>query len=116
MAEIVYYRGDTKPRIVTLREKTNDDTLGAVIDITSCSFIMTVDPKKNPTDNVNNLFQIVGVISGDPLLGKVVFAPAVGDTDQAIATYYYDIQMTDASGYISTIALDKFKIIQEITK
>ena len=98
MAEIVYYRGDTKPRIVTLREKTNDDTLGAVIDI------------------VNNLFQIVGVISGDPLLGKVVFAPAVGDTDQAIATYYYDIQMTDASGYISTIALDKFKIIQEITK
>ena len=111
MAAITYYRGDSRPRTITVR----DSETGLPIDITGATFLMTVDPTIDPLVITANLFQLTGTITNADR-GQVEFAPTSTDTDQAPATYYYDIQMTDAEGYLSTIAVDEFIIIQDITK
>jgi hypothetical protein len=85
------------------------------IDVTGCTFLLTVDPAKAPADNTNNLFDIVGTILDAPA-GEVEFAPSALDADQLPGTYYYDIQMTDGAGRVRTVALDKWVVTQDITK
>ena len=58
----------------------------------------------------------MGVLNADPDTGKVSFTPTKEGTNLPVETYYYDVQMTDASGNVRTIAKFKFKITQDITK
>ena len=110
MTEIIRKRGDTYANEFIIK-----DSAGTVIDITGYSFTLTVDPQKNPTDDSNNLFQLAGNITDGPN-GAVEFAPSAVQADQEPGTYYYDLQMTDLSGAIRTVALDKYKFVQDITK
>lgn len=89
---------------------------GTPLDITGASFLQTVDPSPDPTDSLGNLFQLTGVIVGDPILGVVSFTPTAMDTDQDPDTYFYDIQMTSAGGGIRTIAKGEYVIGPDITK
>ena len=109
MTDIERKRGDTYPV-----ELTVTDSAGTAIDITSYTFLLTVDPEKAPTADTNNLFQLTGVIT-DATGGVVTFTPTASNTD-AVGTYYYDIQMTDSGGLISTLDSGKFKLVQDITK
>ena len=86
------------------------------VDITGATFIMTVDPAPDPTDNTANLFSVTGVINGAPTLGLVDFTPTVVDTDQLPSTYFYDIEMVHPTIGRRTILKGKFIISQEITK
>lgn len=117
--DICRFRGDTKPvkRILT------QEGSPSVVDITGFSFLMTVNTAKNP-DPVSSpvigsqIFQIVGVLT-DPQAGKFQFpytgSPNPGDLLPP-ATYYYDMQMTDGTGEVSTIAKGRYIIKQDITK
>jgi len=109
-ATLEYGRGDSFGSEITIKNK-----LGVATNITGFSFIMTVDTDLSPIDITSNLFSVTGVITDAPN-GKVEFSPLDTDTDLSEDTYYYDIQMTDASTKKRTIIKAKFKIIQDISK
>ncbi|MES2180703.1 MAG: hypothetical protein V4493_01210 [Pseudomonadota bacterium] len=110
MTDITRKRGDTYADGFILK---NADT-GDVIDITDCTFVLTVDPSKAPVDATNNLYSLVGDIT-DSLEGKVEFAPDVNQADH-VGTFYFDVQMTDGAGRKRTVDSGKYKYIQDITK
>lgn len=115
LGDIEWYRGDSYPLELTIKDKAT----GEPVDLTGYTFLFTVNSEQNPDDVTNQLFQTVGVIDVDQGLntGKVIFTPEVLDTeDAAIATYYYDIQLSYAVGRPRTIKKAKFKIIQDISK
>ncbi len=112
IGDIEWFRGDSFPLELALKNKLD----GLAIDITGYTFILTVDTKSSPPDDSTKVFSTPGVISGDPVEGKVTFTPTTANTDIAPAGYYYDIQMTDAGSNIRTIAKFKFKIVQDISK
>ncbi len=107
---ICWGRGDSDAKGFIIQD--ND---GVVVDITGFSFKLTVSSEKDPADQVNEQFSIVGVIT-DATNGKVAFSPTVTDTDIAPDTYFYDIEMTDAGGALSTRIVAKALIVQDITK
>jgi hypothetical protein len=60
-------------------------------------------------------FSLTGTITDAPN-GKVTFAPTTVDTDIDAVKYFYDIEMTDGGGAVSTIIKGVARIIQDITK
>ncbi len=110
MTAITRKRGDTYAETITVT-----DTAGTAINITGYTFKLTVDPEKAPATAANNLFSITGTILS-PTAGTVEFAPSALQADQAPGTYYFDIQMVDGAGRIRTIALDKYIVVQDISK
>lgn len=115
--EICRFRGDTKAvkRVIT------QDGSPSTVDITTFSFLMTVNTVKNPVEGSptvgTQLFQTVGTITDGPN-GKFEFeytaSPNPAELDPG--GYFYDIQMTDGAGIISTIAKGKYTVKQDITK
>jgi hypothetical protein len=108
--EICWGRGDSDAKGFQIK-----DSAGVAIDITGFSYLLTVNSEKDPTDMINEQFQVVGVIT-DALNGRVSFSPTAVNTDITPSTYFYDIQQTDGGGAISTLIKGKCKIIQDITK
>jgi hypothetical protein len=102
-------RGDTVPWTFTIKSN------GVVVDITGYTFLLTVDPSEEPTTSANNLFQLSGTIVNGPA-GLVRFAMTTGQANQTPGVYYYDLQMTDGSGAIRTIAEGEFEFEQDVTK
>ncbi len=102
-------RGDTFPFQLTVTSN------GSAYSITSCTFKMTVDPSPNPTSATTNLFQLTGVIT-TAASGEFEFRPSAANMDLTPGTYYYDVQMVDASSYLVTLAAGKLIITQDITK
>ncbi len=91
------------------------DSLGVAIDITGFTFKLTVNLDKAPTNQANEQFSVVGVIT-DATAGKFAFSPSTSDTDIAPGTYFYDIELIDSGGGKSTIIVAKALIVQDITK
>ena len=110
MASITRYRGDTAPDRFTVT-----DTDGTALNVTGYSFIMTIDERLNPPDETTQIAQITGDLV-TPSSGIIEFAPTSGDADQEPGTYYYDIQMTDGDGKLTTLAKDEYIFTQDITK
>lgn len=111
MVAITRKRGDTYADEIIVKSKKT----GLPTDITGYSFVMTLDASKAPTDASGNLYSVAGVII-DAAAGRVEFAPTALQADQVANTYYYDIQMIDGAGRKRTIALDKYKYEQDISK
>lgn len=108
--EICWGRGDSDAKGFVVQ-----DSDGVAIDITGFSFKLTVNSDRDPPDQVDEQFTIVGVI-GSPTAGTVSFAPTVSNTDITPGIYYYDIEQTDTGSRIKTIIKGRCKIIQDITK
>jgi len=108
--EICWGRGDSDAKGFVIQ-----DSDGVAIDITGFSFKLTVSLDKDPTDQVNEQFSIVGVI-GVAASGTVSFAPTTANTNITAGIYFYDIEQTDGSGRIKTVIKGRVKIIQDITK
>jgi len=102
-------RGDTKPMLFQLLDKAT----GAAVVVTGYSFLMTVDPDKAPTTNVNNKFQLTGVASATA--GCFYFQPTA-DQANLVGSYYYDVQVTDTLGAKETVDQGKMIFTQDITK
>lgn len=103
-------RGDTYADEIVLQSRST----GAAINITGCSFVLTVDPHQYPTDAAANLFALDGTIL-DAAAGRVEFAPSSGQANQ-VGSYWYDIQMTDAVGRKRTILSGRYTFVQDIGK
>lgn len=109
MSVITRYRGDTAADQFTI---TRD---GVAVDITGSTFKLTVNTEQNPTDITNQLLSVTGTIT-DAAAGQMEFAPSALEADQTPGDYYYDVQMTDASGGIRTIIKGRYRFKQDITK
>lgn len=107
MSVITRKRGDTYPIEILV---TSD---GGPLDVSSCTFKLTVDPARAPVDDTNNIIVLTGTLVGDP--GRVNF-PMTDEQADHLGKYYYDIQMTDGAGLIRTLLADKFVWVQDITK
>jgi hypothetical protein len=116
--EICRFRGDTTP----IKRRVTQSGSPSVIDITGFNYLLTVNTSKNPDLNASPVvgaqqFQIVGTLT-TPANGQFEFRfdgspnPALLDP----GTYYYDIQQTDGSGNVRTIAKGKYIVKQDITK
>ena len=110
--DITRRRGDTYADSFTITLRSSGD----FANLSGCSFLLTLDTRKDPTDNSTNVYQLVGVIS-DPASGVVTFAP--NDTQaNKIGYFYYDVQMIDQSGKKRTITPygAQYVYVEDITK
>jgi hypothetical protein len=110
MTDITRKRGDTAKLMSYITY--GDD--GSAVDISGCTFLLTVDPSKAPVDATNNLFQLVGQVI-DSAGGEVAYPISEEQADQ-VGRYYFDEQMTNPDGEILTIDSGKIKFTQDITK
>jgi len=108
--DICRVRGDTFPFDFLIKDEN-----ATAVDITGFSFLLTVDPSSEPTDALANLFQLAGTIVSGPG-GSVRFTLSSLQADQIPDTYFYDLQMTDVSTAIRTVAKGTFSFEQDVTK
>lgn len=84
---------------------------GGRVNITGATF--TFSAKKNPNDTTSAI-EKSGVIS-NATAGELTITLEPSDTDVDPRKYYYDIEMTNSDGDISTLASGTVKILQDIT-
>lgn len=106
--QITRYRGDTGPDKILISKD------GAATDLTGSTVYMTLNTKKNPTDTVDQVYQLIGSVT-TPTSGIVEFSPSAAQADR-VGLFYYDIQITDAVGNKITVAKDVYQYVQDITK
>lgn len=106
---ILRTRGDTFPFTFIMK-----DGNGEPVDITGYTYLLTVDPEEKPVDSSNNIFQLTGTIT-EPAAGKVTFSLSVLQSDN-LGSNYYDLQQTDDTAAVRTVAKGTWTIEQDITK
>lgn len=106
--DIKRYRGDTKSDRILISVN------GAVANLTGSTVVMTLNTKNNPTDDTTQVYQLTGVVN-DPISGVVEFSPSLSQADK-VGFFYYDIQLTTASGVVFTVDKGTYQYIQDITK
>lgn len=104
-------RGDTAPDVILVTDPEN----GGPLDISGFAYVLTLNVERNPPDASQQIVTITGSIT-NPTGGRVEFPWSPTDADQTPAKYWYDIQQTDASGRVKTIAKNAYVIYQDITK
>ncbi|MCK5316389.1 MAG: hypothetical protein KAJ55_00665 [Anaerolineales bacterium] len=110
-------RGDTAPDKIFVTDPENN---GVPLDVTGFSFRMSVNTEQDP-DPVGppiigtEIAQINGTIT-NPTGGEVEFPWSPGDADQVPEDYFYDIEQTDTSGRILTIAKERYQFQQDVSK
>lgn len=108
--KVTRIRGDTAPDSFTV---TNTKTR-AVVNLSGCSFKLTVSTVSDPVDASTQLFQLEGTID-DPASGVVAFSPTAEQADH-VGFFYFDVEMTDAYGKVQTLVKDLYVFEQDITK
>jgi len=109
MTEISAYRGDDKTWNLNFT-----DADGNAIDLTGSTIFFTV--KSNKTDQDSD-----AVISKDQsshvdaVNGQTQIVLTNSDTNIKIGNYYYDFQLVDSTGLVTTVLSGIFKIKQDIT-
>jgi len=108
-------RGDTAPDKIT----DIDDVTGLARDNSGFSYRMTLNTVKDPDPGHSppigtELFILTGTPGGAD--GTVEFPWTPAQADQAIDTYWYDIERTDTGGKVKTIAKNQYKFLMDIGK
>lgn len=125
IAHTIYFPEVSDARAVLRLSRSRGDTFADVfvikssvtnlpIDVTGCTFLLTVDPDPAPTTAANNILQLTGnVLSATN--GQVAFAPNSVQAD-LVGSFYFDIQMTDSAGSKRTLKYGEYSLRQDITK
>lgn len=110
------YRGDDASIQFTIKDEDGD-----AIDITNDTIFFTVKTAKNSTAagsaDSTALIEKENGVGGHttPTSGITTFTLTDADTAIAPGTYYYDVQRVDSGGLVSTIVVDEFEILAEVT-
>lgn len=105
-------RGDTQTINVPYLSST-----GAALDLTGSTVFMTVNAAENPTDDSGAVLSKTITSFAAPTTGIAVITITNADTQNiAVGDYYYDIQVKDASGNVTSSKKDKFVITGDVTR
>lgn len=115
-------RADTKD--ITIRLTQTTDGVTAPIDNASgYSGLLTINTVKEPDLNVSpntgvQIFQSAGVPNSPGSDALITFDFSAFDSSPEVApgSYFYDVQITDPAGKVSTPLIGKFVVKQDITK
>lgn len=104
------YLGDT--RVINMTFTDESDT---AIDITGATVYLTI--KEKPTDPDSEAIVAKQVTShSDAPNGVTLVSVDPADTRDAKAgKFYYDIQLKEASGKVTTINIGRWELIQDVT-
>ena len=106
--ELTRFRGDTYP--ITVQIRLN----GRIHDLTSCTAKLTVSAYEEPTTETPE-FSLTGVVASPASQGIFSFTPSAANVD-LLGDYFYDIQVTDATGLIHTPIKSTITFTQDISK
>ena len=107
---IAIYQGDDDAFVLTY------STGGTIADLTGFSAQMDVRTNRSATSTVASFSNAAGTISIDAPNGKItVPLPHAVTGALAPADYVYDLQITSASGAVTTIVAGLFTVMQEVT-
>lgn len=104
-------RGDTHTLSLVITGATGP------VDLTGSTVFFTVNANKEPADDTAAIIHKVVTIHSDPLLGKTIIKLDPADTDSLTpGKYWYDIQVKDSFGDISSLPKDLFTIVSDISR
>lgn len=87
------------------------------VNLTGYTVYFTVNASSNPTDDTSAAIQKNVTAHTDPTAGKTVITLNPADTTGlSPGTFWYDIQIKDTAGNITSFAKDKFIIVSDITR
>lgn len=101
---IEHIKGDTFVRDLAFIDSNN-----TAINLTGASIIFSVKAKREDTAYILTQSAVITNASGG--LAKITVNPL----DIALGEYYYDIQLIDSTGVITTVARDMLTITYQIT-
>lgn len=109
MTKLTVFRGDDKVWNLNFT-----DADGVAYDITSATVFFTV--KTNKTDADASALISKDVTShSSPTDGETMITLTNSDTDIAVGTYYFDIQLVESGGTVTTCVEGQFVVKQDIT-
>ncbi len=109
MTAITIFRGDTVNLDITVT-----DSDGSAVNITGYTFFFTCKTNNDDSDD-DALIKKDVTSHTNPTGGITRITLSKTDTDVTIGNHYYDIQMKDLSGNITTLTADRFIVEQDIT-
>lgn len=112
MGKLKIRRGDTTT--ITLNYTLN----GVAVDLTGSTVYFTVKPTL-PTDDSDDSTAVITeevTSHSDPTNGQTVIPLSATQTTVTAGGYYYDIQVKDASGNITTIDVGTVKVLPDVTR
>lgn len=106
-----YIRGDT--RVINITCLQSDGV--TPINLTGAKVYFTVNASNNPADDTGAAFQKTTIVHTAPLLGQTSVTVVNADTQSLTpGNYYYDVQLKDATGNITSLKQDIFTINADI--
>jgi len=110
MTDLEIFRGDSKTYNFTFK-----DSAGVGIPITGYTVYFTVKENETDLDTNAKISKSVSDPHSDPDNGKTSISIGPTDTDLDVKNYFYDFQLKDDSGNITTFLKGNFKVKQDIT-
>lgn len=107
-----YIRGDSRAISLTVR-----DAEGDAFNLTGCTVFFTVNATEAPDDDTAAIIEKEVTVHTNPTAGLTTISITNADTqDLTPGSYWYDIQLKDTSGNITSLKKDRFIIISDITR
>lgn len=112
MAKIKLTRGDSRTINVPYLSSS-----GTALDLTGATVFFTVNADQNPTDDSGAVVSKTITSFSSPSLGIATISLTNADTQNITpGEYYYDVQVKDAAGNVTSSKKDKFIITGDVTR
>lgn len=104
------FRGDSKTFSLTFKDSEDNpkDITGAIIYFTAK--LQTTDSDEDAA------IQVIQTTHTDPTNGKSSLSLTPDDTDINPGRYYYDFQLVEADGSVTTLVVDKLSILADVSR
>lgn len=113
MSKISMIRGDSRNINATFLQSDGVTP----IDITGGEVWLTLNASNDPASDSTAALQKTVTVFSDPTNGAATISLAPADTSGlAAGTYFYDVQLKDASGNILSSKQDKFVLSADVTR
>ena len=107
-----FYRGDTLRYKLTFKDADTQTP----VDLTGASIWFTLKSNISEPDN-EAAIQVHTETHIDAVNGKTeIVVPASETNNLDISTYFYDFQLVDAQGNVSTVMSGKVKVLPDVTR
>lgn len=109
-SDISMYRGDDKSIVVTITQG------GTPVNITNSSVFFTINSARGATD-AGSIYQKIVTSHSNPSQGETTISiPSGSSTSFTPGIYWYDVQLKQSTGSISTVVLGRFTVDADVTR